>query len=88
MLFVPVVDEVTDDVYHDRTFWGIRFPIRPFSPDKAVVDVIQEYLEGGGDAVLEACLEGLDEATVSFAVVIEVDRKFIEHKIGFFYNSY
>jgi hypothetical protein len=79
---------IADDVYHDRAFWGIRFPVRPFSPDKTVVDIVQEYLEGGGDAVLNTGLQGLDEAAVSLAVVIKVDREFIEHKIGFFYNSY
>ena len=86
--FVPVVYMVTYNIYHDRAFWGIRFPVRPFSSDKPIIDIVQEDLEGSRDAVLKTGLQGLDQASVTLAVVIKIDREFIEHKIGFFYNSY
>jgi hypothetical protein len=77
---------VTYDIYHDRAFWGIRFPVRPFSADETIIDIVQEDLEGSRDAVLKACLQGLDLAAVLLTVVVKINRELIEHKIGFFYN--
>jgi hypothetical protein len=79
-LFVPIVNVVYDDVNHDGAFWGIRFPIGPFSFYQTTVGVIKHNLKTGGDAVLNAGLEGLDLAAILFAVVVEADGKFIEHR--------
>jgi hypothetical protein len=75
---------IADDVDHDRAFWGIGFPVQPFSADQAIVDIVEEYLKGNGNAVLKTGLEGLDQSAVAFAVVVKLDGKCIEHKIGFF----
>jgi hypothetical protein len=82
-LFVPVVNVIADDVDHDRASWGIRFPLGAASFDLAAVDVIEYDLEGGGDAMLDAGLQGLDLAAVLFAVVAELDGEFVEHTIEF-----
>ena len=74
---------VADDVHHDRTFWGIRFPVRTPSFDKTAIDMIEEYLEGSGNAMLDTYLQGLDQAVVLNAVEPEVDGEFIKHKIVF-----
>jgi hypothetical protein len=74
---------VTDDIDHDGAFWGIGFPVRSLSFDQPAVDIVEEYLEGSGFAILNAGLQGLDLAIVLPAVVTERDWKVIEHKTGF-----
>jgi len=74
---------ITDDVHHDRASWGIRFPVGALSFDEAAVDIVEDDLEGGGDAMLDAGLQGLDLAAVLFAVVAELDGEFVEHAIEF-----
>jgi hypothetical protein len=71
---------ISDNVDHDRTFWGIGFPVGPPSPDISTIGVVQDDLEGRRDAVLDTGLEGLDLAVIADAVVCKLDRKFIEHK--------
>jgi hypothetical protein len=82
-LFIPVVNVITDDVYHDRASGGIRFPVGAFSFDEAAVDTVEDDLECGGDAMLDAGLQRLDLAAVLFAVVAELDGEFVEHTIEF-----
>ncbi len=55
-LFIPIINVVANDVYHDGAFWGIRFPVSASSFYETAVYVIEENLEGRGDAVLKACL--------------------------------
>src|ERR1700754_4194263 len=84
ILFVPIVNVISNYFHHDRTFWGIRFPVGSFSADQTVVNVVQKYLERSRNAVLKTCVEGLDQPAVALAVVIKIDREFIEHKMRFF----
>ena len=70
---------IPDNVDHDRAFRGIRFPVGSLSLDEAAIGVVQNYLEGGGYAMLYAGLQRLDLAAVLFTVVIEADGKFVEH---------
>ena len=70
---------VTNRVHHDRTFWGIRFPIGASSFDQSVIHVVEEDLKTGGHSVLQTRLQGLDLAVILPSVVSKADRKFIEH---------
>lgn len=74
---------ISYDVHHDRAFWGIGFPVGAPSADEATIDVIENDLEGRGNAMLEAGLQGLDLAIIADAIVCELDWKLIEHKKGF-----
>jgi hypothetical protein len=74
---------IPNDVHHDRAFRGIRFPVGALSFDEAAIDVVQDDLEGGGDAMLYAGLHRLNLAAVLFAVVVKVDGKFVEHTAEF-----
>ena len=74
---------VSDNVYHDRAFWGIGFPIGSFAPDEAAVGIVEDDLEGRRNAVLKTGLEGFDLAVIPDAVVCKLDGKSIEHKRGF-----
>jgi hypothetical protein len=74
---------VTDRIHHDRTFWGIRFPVRPPPFDQSIINIVQEYLEGSGHPVLKPCLQGLDLTAVLLTIVGKADRKFIEHTSSF-----
>jgi hypothetical protein len=70
---------IPDNIYHDRAFRGIRFPVGALSFDEAAIGVVEDDLEGGRYAVLYAGLHRLDLAAVLFAVVVEADGKFVEH---------
>ena len=70
---------VPDNVHHDGTFWGIGFPVGSATADEAAVDIIQDDLEGRGNAVLHTGLEGFDLAAVADAVVGKMNGKFIKH---------
>jgi hypothetical protein len=74
---------ISDDVDHDGTFWGIGFPVGPPSPDISTIGIVQDDLEGRGDAMLDPGLKGFDLAVIADAVVCKLDRKFIEHKKRF-----
>jgi hypothetical protein len=76
---------IANDVHHDGAFWGIRFPVSTSSFYQTAIYVIQEDLEGCGDTVQEACLEGFYFAVVVNAVIVERDRKFIKHKSSFLF---
>jgi hypothetical protein len=81
LLLIPVIYVVTDHFDHNGAFWGIRFPVHAFSFYQSVVDVIQEYLEGDRYTLLKPQLQGLDLAAVLSPVIVERDRKFVEHKV-------
>ena len=83
MLFIPVFDLVSNGIYQDRTFWGIRFPAFASPFDQPAIYVVKKDLEGRGHTVLNTCLERLDLALVVFAVKTETDWKSIEHKMCF-----
>jgi len=84
ILLIPIVDAVANDIYHDRTFWGIRFPVYTSSFHQAAIGIVKKYLEGCGNPVLKVALQGFNLAVVVLAVVIEVDGKSVEHTIVFF----
>jgi hypothetical protein len=83
VLFIPVVNAVSNNVYHDRTFWGIRFPVFTTSFHQTAIDIVKKYLEGRRDPVLQAPQQGFDLTVIMLAIVIEVDRKSVKHKVGF-----
>jgi hypothetical protein len=70
---------ITYNVHHDRALWGIRFPVRAPSPDEATVGIVEDDLEGGGNAMLNTGLQGLDLATIVLAFEAEIDGEFIKH---------
>jgi hypothetical protein len=74
---------VPDNVHHDRAFWGIGFPIGASAPDEAAVDIVEDDLERGRNAVLQTGLERFDLAAIADAIVGEMNRELIEHKRGF-----
>jgi hypothetical protein len=71
VLFIPVVNMISDDIDHEGAFWGIGFPVRAFSFNQSAVDIVEKYLEGGGFAILNARLQGFDLALVLPAVITE-----------------
>jgi hypothetical protein len=74
---------VTNGVHHDSTFWGIRFPFGASPFNGAIIDIIEEYLEGSGHPVLETGLQRLYLTAILPSVISKADRKFIEHTIDF-----
>ena len=70
---------IPDYVHHDRTFWGIGFPIGSSPADETAIYIIKDDLEGSRNAVLQTGLEGLDLAVIADAVVDKLDGKSIEH---------
>jgi hypothetical protein len=78
---------VPDYVHHDRTFWGIGFPVGSSPADEPAVDVIKDDLEGCGNAVLHAGLERFDLAVVTNPVEGKMDGKSIEHKMRLYSES-
>jgi len=82
-LFIPVVNAISNNVYHDRTFWGIRFPVFASSFHKTTIDIVKKHLEGRRDSVLKSTQQWFDLAIIMLAVVIEVDRKSVKHKLIF-----
>lgn len=79
-LLIPVINVIANRIHQDRAFWGIRFPVYASSPDKTIINVIQEYLEGGWHMMLHPGRKGLDEAAILLAVIVKADGKFIKHK--------
>ena len=85
VLFIPVKNVITDNINHDGTFWGIRFPVLSSSFHQAAINVIEEYLENSRDPVLEAALQGFHLAAVVYAVIVKIDRESVKHKLVFWY---
>jgi hypothetical protein len=75
---------IPDNFHHERALWGIGFPIGAPPFDQTIIHVVEKYLESRRNAVLDTGVQGLDIATIMLAVVVELDRELIEHKIGFF----
>ena len=80
ILFIPVVNAISNNVYHDRTFWGIRFPVFAAPFHQTAIDIVKKHLEGRGDPVLKPTQQRFDLAIIVLAVIIEIDRKSVEHK--------
>ena len=74
---------ISNDIDHDSTFWGIRFPTITLPFHQSAVDIVEKYLEGGRLAVLQPGLQRLDLTKVLTAVVCKPDGKWIEHIIVF-----
>ena len=80
LLFIPVVNAISNNVYHDRTFWGIRFPVFAASFHQTAIDIVKKHLESRRDPVLKPTQQWLDLAIIMLAVIIEVDWKSVKHK--------
>ena len=80
VLFIPVKNVITDNVNHDGTFWGLRFPVLSSSFHQAAINVIEEHLENSRDPVLKAALQRFDLAVVVYTVIVKIDRESVKHK--------
>ena len=75
---------ITDNIDHDGTFWGIRFPVVTLSFYQSKIDIVKEYLEGSRLAVLKPGLQRPYLTEILTSVVCEPDGKLIEHN---FYST-
>jgi hypothetical protein len=82
-LFIPIVNAIANHIHHDRTLWGIRFPVIPPSFHQSAINVVEEHLEGRRHPVLKTTLQRLDLTIIVLAVIVEVDWKSVKHKLRF-----
>jgi hypothetical protein len=85
-LFVPIVNMIAYNVHHDRTLWGIRFPVHPFHLDQPIINVVQKDLEGSGPPAKRTRFQRFDLAVVFLSIIVKRNWKFIEHKIVISFN--
>lgn len=68
ILFIPLINAVANNIYHDRTFWGIRFPVFTSPFHLAAVDIVKKHLESRRNPVLKPAQQWFDLAIVMLAV--------------------
>jgi hypothetical protein len=83
-LFVPIVNMIAYNVHHERTLWGIRFPVHPFHLDQPIIDVVQKDLEGSGLPTESARFQRFDLAMILLSIVVKRNGKLIKHMMSSF----
>lgn len=68
-----------DNVEHECTLWGIRFPFAAAASYYAVKKLIEEYLVTDRHPVLNARKLGLDLTAIIPAVKVKTDWEIVEH---------
>ena len=86
-LFVPIVNMIAYNVHHERTLWGIRFPVHPFHLDQPIINIVQKDLEGSGSPAKSTRFQRFDLAVVFLSIIVKRNWKFIEHKIVISFNG-
>src|SRR6185312_13895824 len=82
-LFIPVIDAFADNFDHDRTFWGIRFPIDAPSFHQSTIHIVQEHLEQRGKSLLQPRGKWFDLSVILLSIITETDWKFVKHSFRF-----